>query len=117
MKGVVHRHGLFLAAGHRLQQVQKALPVPAAADEVGVQLGRLLRGYLGVAPAQGHHRLRRSPPGLAHRLAGLLVADGGDGAAIDNVDVGFFLKGDQGVALGQQQLLHGLGLVLVHFAA
>ena len=99
-----------------LQEVQKAQPVAAAADEVRVDLPGVLRGDLGVAAAQGHQGLRGPLAGLADGLAAFLVAGGGDGAAIDDIDVGGVLKGDQGVAAGGEDLLHGLTFVLVHFA-
>ena len=66
-----------------LQEVQKAQPVAAAADEVRLQLPGSLRGDLGIAAAERHQRPGRPLPGLPDRLPGFLIAGGRHGAAVD----------------------------------
>ena len=100
----------------RLQQVQKPHPVPGAGDQVHVQLLHILGLCLGVAAAHRHHRVRGQLPGPADHLPGFLVADGGDGAGVDDVGVRRALEGDQVVAPAEELPLHGLALVLVHLA-
>ena len=96
-----------------LQQVHKAGAVPSAGDQVHPQLLHVVRVGLGVAAAYGDDRVGGGLPGPADHLPGLLVADGGDGAGVDHIGVRRLLKGDQAVAPLGDQLLQGLGLVLV----
>jgi hypothetical protein len=56
-------------------------------------------------------------PAAADDGAVFLVRHGGDGAGIDDVSVADLVKAANLVPLGQQELLHGLGLVLIHLAA
>ena len=108
--------GLPLPCG-ALHQLHKARPVAGAADQVHPQLLHVAGMGLGIAAAHGDHRVRRGLPGPADDLPGLFVADGGDGAGVDEIGVRRPLEGDQFVAPGGEQLLQGLGLILVHLAA
>jgi hypothetical protein len=45
------------------------------------------------------------------------VGYGGDGTGVDDIAVTIPVKGDDFVAPGPEQMLHGLGLVLIDFAA
>ena len=116
VEGVVQGHRLFPLGGHLLDQIQKGPPVPAAADEVSLQFLGRLGGDLGIAAAQRHQGLRGPFPRLADGLAGLLVAGGSHRAAVDEIHIRLVGKRHQVVAPGQKQGLHGLALVLVHFA-
>ncbi len=115
-EGIIQGHRLLPGACQLLQQVQKSPPVSAAADEVCLQLPGSLRGDLGIAAAERHQRPGRPLPGLPDRLPGFLIAGGRHGAAVDEIDIGLGLKGHQAVSPGPEELLHGLALVLIHFA-
>ena len=67
--------------------------------------------------AGGHHGVGAAALGPADHLAGFFVADGGNGAGIDDISVGAVLEVHQLMTPAAQLLLHGLGLVLVHLAA
>ena len=71
---------------------------------------------LGVAAAQRRHGVGVLPPDPVEHLPGLLIADGSDGAAVDDVGVRLLGKGHHLMAPGPEGLLDGLGLVLIHFA-
>ena len=76
---------------------------------------------LGIAAALRHNRccdhLIRCCAFLGNSLPGFFIADGGDGAGVDDVGVRRGLKVHQRVATPLKLLLHGLRLVLVDLAA
>ena len=115
-QGVVQQRHLLLAA-HLLQQVQKCHAVAGTGDEIHVQPRRLLRVGLHVAAAGGHYRVGVQLPASPDHLPRLLVADGGDGAGVDDIDVRLFIKRHQRVAPAHQLLLHGLCFILIHLAS
>ena len=101
-----------------LQVVQKLHPVARAVDEVNnAHLFIGLRVGLRRAAAHGHHRVRVQGAGAVDLLAGLGVAEGGYGAGVDDVGVRRIGKGHQFVPPLAQDGLHGLGLILIDFAA
>ena len=79
--------------------------------------GDSLRVGLGIAPADGDHRLRVFPSDPADDLAGFASALRRDGTGVDNVRVRLLRKGDGGMAPVRPEALHGLGFVLVDFTA
>lgn len=103
--------------GGLLQEVEKRHPVAGAGDQIQGQGGGLVGVGLDIAAAGGHHGVFVELAAAADHLAGLFVADGGDGAGIDDVGIRRLLKGYQCMAPADKLLLHGLGLVLVHLAA
>ena len=72
---------------------------------------------LGVAAAQRRHGVGMLPPDPVEHLPGLLVADGGDGTAVDDIGIRLLSKGHHLMAPCPEGLLDGLGLVLIHFAS
>ena len=116
-QGVVHRHPRGPVPGLLLQQVQKGHPAAGAADQVDAQALGLVGVGLDIAAAGGHHGVGTAALGPADHLAGFFVADGGNGAGIDDISVGAVLEVHQLMTPAAQLLLHGLGLVLVHLAA
>ena len=117
LKGLVDGLQVLLSGGGLLQQGDEALPVAGAGDQVHPQLPDVLGVGLGIAAAHRHHRRRMLLLHPVDHLAGLLVADGGDGAGVHHVGVGLPGKIHHLMALGPEGLLHGLGLVLIHLAA
>ena len=117
MQGFVHRHTAAVVLRRLLQQGQKLHPVAGAADEVDAQLLSLRGVGLHIAAAGSHHGLRIAALGPADHLPGFFIADGGDGASVDDVGVRRGLKVHQRVATPLKLLLHGLRLVLVDLAA
>ena len=87
------------------------------ADEVDAQLLSLRGVGLHIAAAGSHHGLGIAALGPADHLPGFFIADGGDGAGVDDVGVRRGLKVHQRVATPLKLLLHGLRLVLVDLAA
>ena len=117
VKGSVHGfHGPAILQ-LQLQKIEKAHPVAGSRDQVHVQLPHILRMSLGIASAHSHHCLRMFPPGAGKHLAGFLVADGGDRAGVDHIGIRAVGKGHDLVAPAAQFLFHGLGFVLIDFAA
>ena len=116
-EGIVHQDpGLPLLCGCE-KLVQKLHALPGAADKIDAQGLCLVGMGLDIAAAGGYNGGRVSLFGPADHLPGLLIADGGDGAGVDDIGVRRLLKIHQLVTLSRQLLLHGLGLVLVHLAA
>ena len=72
---------------------------------------------LGIAAAHGDDSVGVVLPGAEDDLPGLLVADGGDGAGVDDIGVGLLLKGHENVAPGSEHLLQCLSFVLIDLAA
>ena len=60
---------------------------------------------------------KRIKPTAHYHLPGLFVADGGDGAGVDDIAVADLVKAAEGMPALHQQLLHRLRLVLVDLAA
>ena len=103
---------------HRLfQKIDKLHPLPCAGDEVDAQRLRLVGVGLHITAAGCHHRLAVALFGAADHLSGLLVADSGDRAGIDNIHVRFGLKIRQRVAAALQLLLHRRRFILIDLAA
>ena len=108
----------LVAAQKREDVVEDGAAVGVAADKVRFhQFGRLLGEGLG--PAAGHDGDGGGvlPLGAAEPFAALLVAEVGDGAAVDDVDVGPLAFGHHREAVALEQLLQRLGLVQVDLAA
>ena len=116
-QGVVQqRHRLFFVGG-LLQKIEKRHPVAGSGNQIQLQSRRLVGVGLDIAAAGGHHGVFVELAAAADHLPGLFVADGGDGAGIDDVGIRRFLKGHQCVAPADKLLLHGLCFILVHLAA
>ena len=116
-QGLIHRHTAAVILRRLLQQGQKLHPVAGAADEVDAQLLSLRGVGLHIAAAGSHHGLGIAALGPADHLPGFFIADGGDGAGIDDVGIRRGLKVHQRVATPLKLLLHGLRLILVDLAA
>ena len=93
------------------------LPLGAAADDVHAQGLDGFGVVLGVAAADADNSLGMLPAAAADDGAVFLVRHSGDGAGIDNVGVAGFLKRADLMAPLMQELFHGLGLILIGFAA
>ena len=72
---------------------------------------------LGIAAAHADESPGMLPAAAADHGPVLFVRNGGDGAGVDHIGIVGFLEGANFVAGLFQQLLHGLGLVLIGFAA
>ena len=79
-------------------------------------LAHILGGMLAVTAADTDEGLRMELPAAADDGTVLLVGHGGDGAGVDDVGVALFVEGTDLMAPLVEQLLHGLGLILVGFA-
>ena len=88
-----------------------------AADKVDAQGRRLVSMGLDIAAAGSYNGGRIPIFGPADHLPRLFIADGCDGAGIDDIGVCCLLKVHQLVALGRQLLFHGLGLILIDLTA
>ena len=98
--------------------VEDGLPVAVAADEVSLhELCRLLREGLRIAAGEDRHSAGVLALGPAEPLAALLVAEVGDGAAVDDEDVGLFALRHDGKTGGAEHLLQCAGLVQIDLAA
>ena len=100
-----------------LQQVHKGHPVSGACHQVRPQLPGVVLVGLGIAAADGGDGLRVLPADPVEHLAGLLVADRRDGAAVDDIGIRRVGEVHDLVSPAAQLLLHGLGLELVDLAA
>ena len=116
LEGLVDGLQAALLRHRLLQQADEAGAVAGAGDEVHVQFPHIVGVGLGVAAADGHHRAGVLPAGPVEHLPGLLVADRRDGAGVHHIGVRRVGKVHDLVAPGPERLLHGLGLVLIHFA-
>ena len=97
-------HNLSLAAG--------------AHHNVGAaHLPGLFRLHLAVAAADDQSGLGIDFLAAAGGIAGFFVAEGGDSAGVDDIHMGKFVKGNDGVSPLFKQSLQSLGLKLVGFAA
>ena len=117
LKGLVDGLDLPLLRRGLLQKADEARPVAGAGDQVHPQLPHVVHMGLGIAAAHRHHCARVLPLDAVDHLPGLLVADRRDGAGVHDVCVRLLRKLRERVPPGQQLLLHGLGLILVHLAA
>ena len=97
--------------------LQKGLASAAAGQNVRPQRTHRRRIDLAVAAAHPHDGLRVLPPAAPDHGPVLLVRHLGHGAGIDDVGVAGLGKIAGLMAHLPQQLLHGLGLVLVDLAA
>ena len=113
----IHKDAGAAVGSGLLEQVEELHPLAGAADEVDAETLGLVGVGLDIAAAGGDDRAGIAPLGAADHLAGLLVADGGDGAGVDDIGVGRVLKRDERMAAARQLLLHGLRLILVDLAA
>ena len=101
-----------------LQQVgQELLPPAGASQYINAQCLDSLRGVLGVAAADADDGLRVLPAAPADHGPVFLVGNGGDRAGIDHVGIALLVETADLVAHRAQQVLHGLGLILVCFAS
>ena len=116
-QSVVHLLPVGVGPGGIQKHLHKFLPVSAAADDIDAQRPDGLRVVLGIAAAHRDHCARVLPAAPADHGPVLFVRDGGDGAGVDDVGIVLFLKGADLAARLFQQLLHGLGLVLIGLAA
>ena len=111
-------HNPLVARQQLLDVVQDGAAVGVAADQVGLhQPGRRLGEGLGIAAGEDGDGAGVVPLGLPQPFAALLVPEVGDGAAVDDVDVGGLALGHHREAVALKQLLQGAGLVEVHLAA
>ena len=111
-------HTLLLAVQHLLHIVQNRVPVAGAGHNVSLgNLGGLLGESLGVAAGQHRHRAGVLALGAAQPLTAFLVTEIRDGAAVDDIDIGPFLVGDDGVAVFLKQLCQCASFVLIYLAA
>ena len=111
-------HTLFLAVQHLLHIGQNRVPVAGAGHNVSLgDLGGLLGESLGIAAGQHRHRAGVLALGAAQPLTAFLVTEIRDGAAVDDIDIGPFLVGDDGVAVFLKQLCQCAGFVLIYLAA
>ena len=109
---------LLLAVQHLLHQAGQNAPAAGAGHHVGLRhRGGFLRERLGVAAGQDRDGLRMLPLLPAQPFAAFLVAEVGDGAAVDHIDVRLLAGFHHRVAVGLKQLCQGAGLVLVDLAA
>ena len=98
--------------------VEDGFPVAVAADEVSLhELCRLLREGLGIAAGEDRHSAGVLALGPAEPFAALLVAEIGDGAAVDDEDVGLFALWHDGKTGRAEHLLQCTGLVQIDLAA
>ena len=88
----------------------------AAADEIHAQCPDSLRVMLAVAAADGDDGIRVFPAASADNSAVFLVCHRGDGAGVDDIAVARLVPGTDGMTGGGEQLLHGLGFILVDLA-
>ena len=116
-QGLVQADQRLPLPGGLLQQIQEPHPVPCPGNQVNIQGADLLRPGLGVAAADRYHGLGAALSRPADHLPGFFVADGSDGAGVDNIGVRLRLKGDHLVPPDRQLPLHGLGLILVDLTA
>ena len=97
--------------------VDKRFSPGTSGDDVDIQSPYLLRLHLGIAAADADDGAGILPPAAANDGAVFFVCHGGYGTGVNDVTVAGFLKTAQGMPHGQDLLLHGLGLVLIDFAA
>ena len=98
--------------------VEDGFTVAVAADEVGFhEVGRLFGEGLRVAAGQHRDGTGVLTFCAAEPFAALLVAEVGDGAAVDHKDVGLLALRDDGEARAPEHLLQRPGLVQVDLAA
>ena len=87
-------------------------------DDVGFRHGaRLLFKRLRETAGQHGDGFRVCAFGAAQPLAAFFIAAGSNSAAVDDVDIGGFIRLCQRKAVFGKQLLHGAGFVLIDFAA
>ena len=111
-------HTLGLAVQHLLHIGQNGAAVAGAGHNIGLgNFGGLLGEGLRVAPGQHRHGTGILALGAAQPLAAFLIAEVCHSAAVDDIDIGAFLIGDNGVAVLLKQLRQRAGLVLVYLAA
>ena len=98
--------------------VEDGFTVAVAADEVGFhEVGRLFGEGLRVAAGQHRDGTGVLTFCAAEPFAALLVAEVGDGAAVDHKDIGLLALRDDGEARAPEHLLQRPGLVQVDLAA
>ena len=105
---------LFGADG-LFEEVQELHPPARAGNEIDAKALGLVGVGLDIAAAGGYHGLRAGFFGTADHLAGFFIADGGDGAGIDDVGVG--LAGEVHQRMAPALQLHGRRFVLIYLAA
>ena len=72
---------------------------------------------LDIAAAHGDHRRRMLPAATANHRPVLFVCHRRDGAGVDDIAVTGLIEAADLMTLVPEQLLHGLGLILVGLAA
>ena len=107
---------LFGADG-LFEEVEELHPLARAGNEIDAKALGLVGVGLDIAAAGGHHRLRAGLFGPADHLAGFFIADGSDGAGVDDVSVGSVGEVHQRVAPALQLRLHGRRFILIDLAA
>ena len=111
-------HDPLMAVQQLHHMVQDGAAVGVAADQVRFQqAGSLLGERLGVAAGEDGDGAGVLPFGVAQPFAAFLVPEIGDGAAVDDVDVGGLAVGHHREPVAPEQLLQGFGLIEVHLAA
>jgi hypothetical protein len=87
--------------------------VAIADDDAGARVGELPRAALGVTTSGHDHGLRLLPSGTAHGTTGIGVTRAGDGAGVDDIDVGVGVEGDDLISTALKIGAEGLGFVLI----
>ena len=101
----------LLQQGHDLATALGAKDHPRAGFQQGFAL------TLGQTAAEDNLAIRVFTAQSAGDLHGFLIAGAGHGAGVQHVHVRLAVEGDNGIAGGAEKLQHGLGIVLVDFAA
>jgi hypothetical protein len=72
---------------------------------------------LGQAAAENQEAVRMLPLQFPGQLQAFFIAGAGDGAGVEQVDIGRAWKGDGQISGGGKKLFHGLGVILIDFAS
>ena len=97
--------------------LDKFLPLAAAAQNIHTQFPDGFGGMLGIAAADADDGLGMLPAAPPDHGPVLLVRHGGDGAGVDDIAVARLVKMTDFMAHFRQNMLHGLGFVLICLAA
>ena len=115
---VRHVRRLYMILTKSLDRFHDLVTLVGADDEVHLVKGFQLRfRCLRVAAADNDGRRRIFPGSVADHLARFAVAEMGDGASIDDVDIGEIVKIDDLIAGILKQRRHNGRIVLIDLAA
>ena len=116
-QGLVQLFKLHLFLCRLNHHFHKFLTVGAAAQHIRIQLPHRRRVVLGVTAADAQHRIGMLLAAAADHRPVFLVRHHGHRAGVDDVAVASFVKLPDFVTKSTEQLLHGLGFILVCFAS